>query len=405
MSNHRSFSGVSTASDKPSSVFADRLDWPGWPQFGEEEAKAVNRVIKSNQLYAAEEVKAFEAAFAAFVSTRYAVAVGNATQGLHLALAALGIGIGDEVIVTPYTWISSASCILMQNAVPVFCDIESESLGIDPEKLEACISDRTRAVILVHMFGYPARIHEIKTILDKRGIALIEDASHAHGARARGQAIGSIGEIGVFSLHQRKSLSVGDGGILVTKNEKIFNKLYRLRSFGDEDLSYNYRMSEFAAALGSVGLSKLVAHNHIRQKNYGILAEGLAGCRGLRVIKPRSDDQAVFYAVLLRVSDQLDAVSLESRLASLQRSGLPIRKTWDLLHKHSHFNPTSKPARGLPWRDFGYNGQMAGRNYRDITFPTAESLCPDRVLELYVHPPAGEREMAFAIERIRQEFQ
>jgi perosamine synthetase len=405
MSTHSLTDGAAVSVGSSAFGDADPISWPAWPQFGDEEAKAVNRVIRSNQLYAANEVKAFEAAFASFVSSRFAVAVGNATQGLHLALAALGIGVGDEVVVTPYSWISSASCILMQNAVPVFCDIEDESFGIDPSKLEACLSERTRAVVLVHMFGYPARIHEIKQILDNRNIALIEDASHAHGAHARGQPIGTIGKIGVFSLHQRKSLSVGDGGIVVTQDENIFNKLHRLRSFGDEELSYNYRMSEFAAALGSSGLSKLETQNNTRRKNHAILVEGLANCRDLRVIKPRSDDIAVFYAVLLRVSDRVKREDLENRLARLQGLGIPVRKTWSLLHKHPHFNPSKKPARGLPWCDFGYNGQMEGRSYREICLPIAESLCPDSILELYVHPPAGQREMAFAIDKIKKEFQ
>jgi perosamine synthetase len=382
----------------------ERIDWPSWPQFSEEEYEAVARVVRSNQLSAANEVKAFEAAFADFVSARYAVGVGNATQGLHLALAALGIGVGDEVVVTPYTWISSASCILMQNAVPVFCDIEDESLGIDPAKLEACISNRTRAVIVVHMFGYPARIHEIKQILDRRGIALIEDASHAHGAYSRDQPIGSIGKIGVFSLHQRKALSVGDGGILVTHDEQVFKKLYRLRSFGDEELSYNYRMSEFAAALGSVGLKKLPDQNQSRRKNYSILAEGLANCRELRVLKPRNNEQAVFYAVLLRISDEVGGVDLDARLSRLQATGIPVRKTWALLHAHPHFNPVSKPARGTPWVDFGYDGQMSQCSYREVRLPMAESLCPDRIWELYVHPPAGERELRYAVSRLLEEF-
>lgn len=381
-----------------------RIEWPTWPQFGEEEHQAVGRVIRSNQLYAANEVKAFEAGFAEFVSSKYAVGVGNATQGLHLALAALGVGVGDEVIVTPYTWISSASCILMQNAVPVFCDIEEESLGINPAKLEACISEKTRAVILVHMFGYPARIHEVKKILDKRGIPLIEDASHAHGACSRGQSIGSIGKIGVFSLHQRKALSVGDGGVLVTNDKQIFDKLHRLRSFGDEELSYNYRMSEFAAALGSVGLRKIAAQNHTREINYSMLAEGLERCTELRVLKPRVDERAVFYAVLLRVSNELEDFKLVGRLERLQASGIPIRKTWGLLHKHPHFNPTEKPARGRPWADFGYSGQMSRCAYQEVKLPTAESLCPDKILEFYVHPPAGARELAFAIRHIRSEF-
>jgi dTDP-4-amino-4,6-dideoxygalactose transaminase len=165
--------------------------------------------------------------------------LGNATQGLHLALAALDVGEGDEVLVTSYSWISTASCILMQNAVPVFCDIESESLGMCPQDMESKITPFTKAVIMTHMFGYPAKIKELSQICKKYSIPLIEDASHAHGAEVDGKKLGTYGDISVFSLHQRKTLSVGDGGILCTDNDEVANKVYRLRSFGDEDLSYN----------------------------------------------------------------------------------------------------------------------------------------------------------------------
>ena len=243
------------------------LKWPEWPHYGKEEEEAVKRVILSNQLFADKEVRKFEEEFAAYIGVRYALGLGNATQGLHLALAALNIGIGDEVLVTSYSWISTASCILMQNAIPVFCDIENESLGLDPKEIERKVSPRTKVIILTHMFGYPARILDIVELAKKYSLPIIEDASHAHGASINGKKIGGFGEIGVFSLHQRKSLSVGDGGILVTNNKEINDKIYRLRSFGDQELSYNYRMTEFAGALAQEGLKKLDLQNKIRKNN------------------------------------------------------------------------------------------------------------------------------------------
>ncbi len=146
-----------------------------WPVFGSEEKGAVVRVLNSGQLYAGEEVSKFEQEYKDYIGAEYAVAVGNATQGLHLALAALGIGKGDEVIVTGYSWISTASCIFMQNAVPIFCDVENETYGIDPQLIEAQISESTKAIILTHMFGYPARIEEVKAICRARELYLIED--------------------------------------------------------------------------------------------------------------------------------------------------------------------------------------------------------------------------------------
>ncbi|NBN96786.1 MAG: hypothetical protein EBV41_04065, partial [Actinobacteria bacterium] len=138
-----------------------KVDWPTWPQFGEEEAAAVADVVRSQQLFAATHVRKFEQDFAQFLGSKRAVGIGNATQGLHLALAALNVGEGDEVITTPCSWISSSSCILMQNAVPVFIDIESESLGMDPALIERAITPLTKAILPVHILGYPARIPEI----------------------------------------------------------------------------------------------------------------------------------------------------------------------------------------------------------------------------------------------------
>jgi len=376
--------------------------WPRWPNYGEEEAAAVSRVIASNQLYAKEEVLSFETAYAQFSSSSYALGVGNATQGLHLALAALGVGLGDEVIVTPYSWISSASCILMQNAIPIFCDIEDKTFGIDPIKLEECISERTRAVILVHMSGYPSRVHEIKTILAGRNIDLIEDASHAHGALAAGQRIGTVGRIGVFSLHQRKALAVGDGGIILTQERELYEKIRRLRSFGDQELSYNYRMSEFAAAIGKVRLQNLDDDNAIRRRNHSHLTEELGDVNEIEVVQPAPSDTAVFYAVLLRVHGELNARS--KRLARLQNSGLPLKQTWDPLHRHPHFNPVVYPARGIPWQMDNYDGPMRDKIYAAVSLPVVESLCPHGLWELPVHPPVGDAEIEFAVEQLRHVF-
>lgn len=374
------------------------INWPIWPEYGEEEQEAVARVIRSNQLFADREVRIFEEEFANDLGVTYAAGVGNATQGLHLALAALDIGQGDEVIVTPYSWISSASCVLMQNAVPIFCDIESDSLGLSPSDIERSISPRTKAIIVVHMFGYPARIHEIQSLSEKYGIPLIEDASHAHGASSRGRRLGSFGTISVFSLHQRKALPVGDGGIVCTSDSRIDDKIRRLRSFGHEELSYNYRMTEFAGAIGQLALRKVEHQNRGRSENARMIASLLAPSSGLSVRLGQSYEAPAFYAVLLDVSD--DVSDLDSKLETWVSLGIPIRKTWSLLHLHPHFNPSRLPARGLPWKSAEYEGVMRNMTYSKLSLPVAQKHCPERVLELYVNPPAGVKEIAFAAEHL-----
>lgn len=383
-------------------ITTDSIEWPKWPQFGIEEQDAVDRVIRSNQIFADREVKLFEEQFANYVGSEYAIGLGNATQGLHLALAALDVGVGDEVIVTPYSWISSASCVLMQNAVPIFCDIEGDSLGLCPKDVEKKISQRTKAIIPVHMFGYPAKIKEIMALSKHYGIPVIEDASHAHGAELDNIKMGNFGKISVFSLHQRKALSVGDGGMVCTNDYNIYEKIRRLRSFGHEELSYNYRMTEFAGALGQIGLKKLDYQNRIRENNACYLSELLKGFNKVRVRLGRPGEHVVFFAVLIELLSNIP--NIDTILKQLQKSGIPIRETWSPLHKHAHFNPTKPPARGIPWMSQSYDGQMKNLKYSELILPVVNTYCPHRILELYVHPPTGKKEIEFAAEKIIEIF-
>ena len=304
----------------------ESVTWPNWPQYGEAEFKAVDRVIRSGQLFAATEVRKFEAQFAEYQDTNFAVAMGNATQGLHLALAALNVGEGDEVIVTTCSWISTASCILMQNAVPVFCDIESESLGLDPKKVEELITPLTKAIVAVHILGYPSKIRELAQVAKRNSIPLVEDASHAPGAMIDGKKMGTFGVLGVFSLHQRKAVSTGDGGVICTDNGDLAEKLRRLRSFGHPELSYNYRMTEFSGALGQVGLAKLDRQNREREQAARYLAEKLTNINWVRVRLSRPNEVGVYYAVAIEIN--LPDENVTKLFEYLIQCGFPIRKVF-----------------------------------------------------------------------------
>lgn len=361
-----------------------KVDWPTWPQFGDEEIEAVGKVVRSQQLFAATEVKRFEQDFAQFLGSKRAVGIGNATQGLHLALAALDVGEGDEVIVTPCSWISSSSCVLMQNAVPVFVDIESESLGLDPELLEQAITPLTKAIIPVHILGYPARIGEICEVARAHNIPVIEDASHAPGASVNGKMVGTFGLMGVFSLQQRKTISTGDGGVIVTDDDTMADKLWRLRSFGDQELSYNYRMTEFAGVLGQIGLRKLAAHNEERAWAAHYLSRVFDAHPKVRIRHPRPHEVGVYYAVAIELSVSDDEST--ELMAYLEQRGYPMRKAFPPLNRHPHFNPTVPPARGLPWEHPSYRGSMRGVSYKDLHLPVSYEYCYGRVVELYTHP-------------------
>jgi perosamine synthetase len=368
-----------------------RSDWPRWPQFGDEEAEAVAAVVRSQQIFAAEQVKKFEVDFAAFLGAKHAIGVGNATQGLHLALAAINVGEGDEVIVTPCSWISSSSCVLMQNAVPVFVDIEPESLGLDPEKLEQAITPLTKAIIPVHILGYPARIEEICEVAESHNIPVIEDGSHAPGASVKDKMLGTFGTMGVFSLQQRKAISTGDGGVICTDDVEIAKKLWRLRSFGDDELSYNYRMTEFAGVLGQIGLQKLGRHNKERAQAAQYLSKIFESHPKIRIRHPRPNETGVYYAIAIEV-DISDTSSAEL-VSRLEARGYPIRRVFSPLNLHPHFNPVAKPARGLPWEHPSYVGSMRGIRYENLDLPVSYKYCRGRVLELYAHPGISESQL------------
>jgi len=370
--------------------------WPGWPQYGAREADAVSRVVHSGQLFAADEVRAFENEFAQYQGSAFAFGIGNATQGLHLALAALNVGEGDEVIVTPCSWISSASCVLMQNAVPIFADIEPESLGLDPKQIEKVITERTKAIVLVHILGYPSLVKQVRDVARKYSIPLVEDASHAPGAEVDGQKLGTFGDLGVFSLQQRKAISTGDGGIVCSDNGELAEKIRRLRSFGDPELSYNYRMTEFSGTLGRIGLEKLDGDNEQRRSAAEYLAVALETDPWIRVRLARSNEVGVYYAVALEVnlSDEQSAKFVSLLLAQ----GFPLRKVFEPLNRHPHFAGPDVPARGYPWLSNRYQGVMKSGGYAELQLPVSYEYCYGRVVELYSHPGVTNEQLdSFAV--------
>ena len=361
--------------------------WPTWPKYGEKERISINRVLSSNQISGAKEVEFFEKEFASYNNSKFAHCVGNATQGLHLALAALNIGVGDEVIVTNYSWISTASCILMQNAVPVFCDIEEDTLGINPDEIVKKISKKTKAIIIVHMFGYMCKIDKISKIAKQKKIHLIEDASHAHGSSYKKIKAGNYGDIGVFSLHQRKNLSSGEGGIVVCKSKKIAKKIYQLRSFGSRELSYNYRMTEFCAAIARVRLKNLKRDNKKRQNNAEFLSKIFKDFKGINFLKPKDKSECVYHKLVLKFQKKYFKINLKGFIRKMQNNGVLIKETYPPLNEHSHFNPVIRSSRGIPWK-----WKLVSRNnnfplmLKNLKFPVSNKLIKTTLIELDINP-------------------
>ena len=286
------------------------------PQIGDEEIAAVERVLRSRWLAHGPEVEAFEKEFAEYVGVEYGAAVSNGTVALVLALKALGIGPGDEVIVPTYTFIASATSVLMVGAKPVLVDVEWDTFNISVDEVQKAISPRTRAVIAVHLFGHPAEVKALREICDDKGIYLIEDAAQAHGAEAYGRKVGSWGHVSTFSFYATKNLTTGEGGMVLSNDKKIIEKVKKLRNHGQvaryvhAELGGNYRMTSFQAAIGRVQLKKLDELNERRRRNARELMNLLQGLGiELPVEKPWAKHVFHIFAVKMPSSEVRDCVA------------------------------------------------------------------------------------------------
>jgi perosamine synthetase len=294
------------------------------PLVGEEEKRAVIDVLESGQLAQGSRVAAFEESFAHYVGARHAVAVNSGTAALIVALQAHGVGQGDEVITTPFSFIATATSIIACGAKPVFVDVDPLDLNLDPDLIEAAMTERTRAVMPVHLYGRPARIGEISALCRERGLALIEDAAQAHGAEHAGRRVGTFGT-GCFSFYPTKNMTTGEGGIITTNDDAIADRCRIIRNHGQERRYYhehfglNWRMTDLAAAIGSVQLAHLEKWNQARIRNANGLTERI---RRLETPvwappAPREGDRDVYHQYTVRIPHDRDGVQQRLQAAGI----------------------------------------------------------------------------------------
>lgn len=273
------------------------------PQIGDEEVAAVVEVLQSGALAQGKTVEAFEEAFAQYCGVKYAIATSSGTTALHIALLAHGIGVGDEVVTSAFTFIASANSVLYAGARPVFADIDPLTFNINPEQIETVITGRTKAILLVHLYGLSSDMDQIMAIADKYGLVVIEDACQSHGSEYKGRKVGSFGT-GVFSFYPTKNITSGEGGMITTNDEVVAEKCRMIRNHGmrkryyHEELGFNFRMTNVHAAIGLAQMTKLDKFNHIRQSNAQFLSEKLQA-----VITPSvpADRTHVFHQYTIRV--------------------------------------------------------------------------------------------------------
>ena len=253
------------------------------PIVGDEERAAVDRVLRSGMMAQGPEVAAFEEEFSKFVGGRKCVAVNSGTSGLHMALLAVGIKPGDEVIVPSFTFAATANSVALAGATPVFVDIDPKTFNIDPAAIEAAITPKTRAIQPVHLYGLPAEMDKIVDIAKRHNLMILEDAAQAHLATFNGQYVGSFGEAGTFSFYPTKNMTSGEGGMISTANDQIARMCKLLRNQGmekryeNEVVGFNTRMTDIHAAIGRVQLTKIENWTAQRQKNAKFLDENLKG--------------------------------------------------------------------------------------------------------------------------------
>ena len=344
--------------------------WPKWPIWDEKEEKALLEVLHSGEWsYNGRKEREFNREWAKFIGSRYSVLAANGTITLQLALEALGIGYGDEVILPGLTWQATAATIVDVNATPVLVDVLEDTWCIDPQKVEEAITPRTKAIIPVHLYGSFADMDAIMAIAEKHNLKVIEDCAHKHGGEWKGRKAGSIGDVGSFSFQLSKIMTAGEGGALTTSDPEVAEKLDALRNCGrrpepeEEDAnkgagvysdegnfiqSGNYRITDFQAAILVEGLKRLPEQNRRRDENAIYLNSKLAELPGVQPMKrdERETLEAYFNFSFRYNADEFKGLPVDKFRKALEKElGTEVEPSYEPLNNCALYVPLTKPAR------------------------------------------------------------
>ncbi len=292
------------------------------PYIGDEEIQEVGEVLKSGIIAHGPLVEEFEKEFARYLNVPYVVTVSNGTVALYAALKALGIGPGDEVIVPDFTFFATASSVVLAGGRPVFADIELDTYTISPDDVFRKVSPKTKAIIVVHLYGHPVDIDPILKLAYEKGLHVIEDCAQSHGARYKGKVTGSIGSAGTFSFYATKNLTMGEGGAVSTSSEFVRDFIRRLRNHGQtrrywhEDIGWNFRITSIQAAIGLVQLRKLDEMNNRRREIAKIYSDELSTLQSIRLPVEKPWAKHVYHQYTIWVNEE----GIRDRLANYLRS-------------------------------------------------------------------------------------
>lgn len=371
------------------------------PVLGDEEYQNVREVLNSGRFLQGPFVEEFEEKWADFVGVNHAVAVTNGTVAIQLTLNALGLEPGDEVIVPSLTFGSTATAVVHQGGVPVFADIDRETYTIDHRDLERCVTDRTEAILPVHLYGHPAEMNEILSFADDYGLHVVEDAAQAHGAKYRGQTVGSIGDAGCFSFYATKNITTGEGGIVTTNDGELADELRLLRSHGmsnrDEHvtLGYNYRMSELNAAIGTAQVDRLPDFNATRTQITERYFDELDDLDWLQPATVRPYVSHAYFWAPFEVQTEMASLSGKEVWRELKERGVETRHRYNkplyeqpVFTEHEGFNGP------FPW------SENDGSHDYDLSLPNVEEVIGN-MIGLPNHPGLNEGDVDYVIETIR----
>jgi UDP-4-amino-4,6-dideoxy-N-acetyl-beta-L-altrosamine transaminase len=362
----------------------------------DDDIQAVIEVLKGDYLTTGPTLAQFEHAIADYVGAKYAVAFANGTAALHAACFAAGITHGDEVITTPLTFAASANCVLYQGGKPVFADVDEKTYNIDPEKIEQLISSKTKAIIPVDYTGQPADLEAICHIAEKHGLVVIEDAAHALGAEYKGQKVGSICDMTMFSFHPVKPITTGEGGVITTNSKEYYEKLVQFRAHGItrdpsewndhygpwyyemQFLGYNYRMTDLQAALGLSQLKKLDRFIHRRREIAAAYNEAFKDLPYIITPYQCADGESGWHLYVIRLRlDRLQCTRKEI-FEVLQREGIGVNVHYIPVYFHPYY-------------------QKLG--YRKGLCPVAEKIYED-IITLPLFPAMTDDEVKFVIRTV-----
>jgi dTDP-4-amino-4,6-dideoxygalactose transaminase len=382
-----------------------------WPLFDDTDVHAVSQVVESGQWGNPDcrgLVEKFEKEFAEYCGSRYAISCVNGSVALRLALIASGVKPGDEVIVPPYTFIATATIVIEANCVPVFVDIHPDTYNLDPSKIEAAITKRTKAIIPVHFAGLACDMDRIMEIAKKHKLFVIEDAAHAHGGEYKGKKLGSIGNAGCFSFQSSKNLNAGEGGLVVTNDEKLFDMMNSLRNVGrvkdgqwyeHHYIGCNYRITQFQAALLSKQLTRLEDQTKLRDENGKYLSELLEPIDGITPLTRGHGETLHTYHLFIFRYDQskFNGLSKKEFSEMLAAEGVPS------------FMGYPKPIYEQPLfqqKNFMCYAIPEYVDYSKVHCPVAERACYEEAIWILQHAMLGTKDdmqqFAEAIKKIKR---